>query len=389
MDETSKELRKRVTRARSQLVIRKPFFGYLALHLEPKEKSDMSIPTMATNGKFLFYDPNFVQEHIPEELQGVIVHEVIHCALGHLWRKGARDGMRWNLAADYVTNLIVTQEGFMLPKGIFLDYRFTGMSIEEVYEKITDDDAQSQSTLDDHDQWDANGNGEEGLGDELNEALGGDSGDESSHRAMEQQWRQNISRARQMAKMQGEGMGSMDSMVDELLEPRINWKEMLRSMLLTSIPSDFRLIPPNKKHLWRGYYLPSSYGESIEIAVAIDTSGSMSNDDVAICLNEVRSVCQQFKDYRIHYLQCDDGIQDYQEVTPYVEFTNRIHGRGGTSFVPVFEAICDRALNVSCLVYFTDMMGTFPDTSPNYPVIWISTSRISDAPFGHVVVYER
>ena len=106
-------------------------------------------------------------------------------------------------------------------------------------------------------------------------------------------------------------------MVDQLLEPRLSWRELLRNSIVSSAKNDYRLIPPNKRHIWRGIYLPSSWGEDVEVAFIVDSSGSMSNDELRDGLSELKGICEQFDSYRIWFAQCDWDLQELIELNPY------------------------------------------------------------------------
>lgn len=416
----NEEAKRKISKARSQLILRKPFWGFLALHLEAVEGHDMLIPTIAADGERLIYDPDFVLGIDDSSLMCIVSHECFHCAFGHIWRKGNRDALRWNVATDFAANSILGKEGFFV-EGMLYDREFDGKSAEEIYDLIPEikvliaasgssgeggdgsgegGDAAGEGQKqrgqfagkakinDSHSEWGkSDESGKAGLGEDLKDTLGIENGKDG--KSMERQWQERVSRARQVAKSQGVGMGNIDELIDELLEPQISWKELLRNSVSSCVCTDYRLMPPNKKHIWRGFYLPSLYGEKIEVAIAIDTSGSMSASEIAAGVAEIRSVCEQFQDYTIHYYQCDDGIQQYIELNPYSEVPNKIRGRGGTSFVPVFKDIKKKGLIISCLAYFTDMMGTFPEEGPEYPTIWVSTSGRIKAPFGEVIDYAK
>lgn len=133
---------KRVTRARSALIQHQPFFGTLALYLIVEERPD--VLTMATDGTHLFYAPKFLDTITPDELKGVVVHEVFHCALKHPLRRKGRDPERWNIACDYALNLDVIAAGFKLPKGALLDQRYKGMCAEEIYALLPNPPQQPQ-----------------------------------------------------------------------------------------------------------------------------------------------------------------------------------------------------------------------------------------------------
>ena len=416
----NEEARRKVSKARSQLILRKPFWGFLALHLEVVEDNCMPIPTMGADGVVLRYDPDFVLKVEDASLMCVIAHECFHCAFGHIWRHGNREPMRWNVATDFAANCVLKKEGFNT-EGMLYDKQFEGKSAEEIYDMLPEikvsvvsvgasggegDGSGSGSgpanesnkqrgqfagkakIHDGHSDWDkSNEGGKEGMGNELKNALGIKNGKDG--KSLERQWQERASRARQVAKSQGVGMGNVDELIDELLEPQISWKEILRNTVSSCICTNYRLMPPNKKHLWRGIYLPSLYGEKIEAAIAIDTSGSMSASEIAMGIAEIRSVCEQFQDYTIHFYQCDDGVQQYIKIDPYTEVPNKIKGRGGTSFVPVFKDIKKKGLDISLLAYFTDLMGTFPDEQPDYPVIWVATAGRKEVPFGELIDYGK
>src|SRR5260370_18136678 len=88
---------------------------------------------MATNGREIIYNPTFVDEVKPLELEAVLAHEVLHCALGHHCRRGERDPRLWNEAADLAINPILMGNGFTLPDGALFDPSFDNMSAEEIY----------------------------------------------------------------------------------------------------------------------------------------------------------------------------------------------------------------------------------------------------------------
>lgn len=381
----SDEAMHKIVRAKSQLLLRKPFFGYLSAYLSPIEDNTLIIPTMRVDGIHLYYDKDFVERCSDKELQTVICHEILHCALGHVWRRGDRDEivllpdgtpvLKWNVVTDAVVNFHLKQQGFELPDKAIQMPEAANLSAEELYLKIKVKEITAVRLLDDHSKW-GKGGVEEDKEKEEKDIVAKLAAREKAAKQLEEKWKQLTAQARQIEKSQGKGMGSLEEMIDELIEPKLSWRELLRNVVVASVKNDYRLIPPNKKHLWRGMYLPSTYGEEVEIGYAIDTSGSMSTDEVREGLSELKGVCDSFSSYKIHLFQCDDGIQRYKELTPYnFDFPSEIRGRGGTSFVPVFEDIDKRGLRPSIVVYFTDGWGTVPTIKPPYSVIWLITER--------------
>lgn len=408
----NEDIRKKITRARSQLILHKPFFGYLATYLIPVE--DDGCPTMGTDGKYLYYNPNFVDSLDMETLQGVLAHEVFHPAFGHIWRRGARDPIRWNIATDALDNCWILAEGFKLPSGVILSgashqeiEEVKKLSVEEVYEKLKvpplggkgagkgkDKQKDKGATIstqsgdvnadgeqfDDHSVWDKKKDSEGWL---------------EKTKKMEQEWRECVSRARQIVKSQGKGMGSVDELIDELLEPALDWRQWLRNFVLSSTMTDYRICPPNKKHLWRGIYLPSTWGEEVEVTFVTDTSGSMGTDEIKDALSELKGILDQFSSFRVWYVECDWDIQRILELTPYsyeLDEIKKVKGRGGTQFPvsKIAQAIEEKGGNVTCLVYFTDGYGNVEGPIVNFPVIWLLCQKHDFKPeFGTVVQYVR
>lgn len=404
------EVRRKITRARAQLIMHRPWFGYLACYLEPKEDKDLPMPTMGTDGKYLYYNPDFVRELGIEQLQGVLAHEVSHVAFGDLWRRGARDPIRWNIASDIIRNVMLIAEGFSLPPGGLMANashddieEARKLSVEEAYGKIKvkvvkgkgkgngtislpggDADLDGE-LIDDHDVWDRAG-GEKGK-----------LGKSQAKKELEQKWREYVSRARQIVKSQGKGMGSMDDMIDELLEPKMNWREYLRNFVLSSVMSDYQLCPPSKRHIWRGIYLPSTKkADEIEVVFVTDTSGSMSTEEIRDAISEVVGICQQFEGFRIWYVECDWDIQRITELTPYnynLDEIKKVKGRGGTRFpvAHIMEQIQnEKGGSPVVLVYFTDGFGSVEGPAVDIPVIWLVCQKSDFKPgFGTMVEYAR
>ena len=131
------DIARRIVAARVEMLLSEPFFGSLALRLDCQERPDVT-KTVATDGVMLAYNPDFVTSISQKELVGVIAHEVLHCAHGHMWRRNARDFQKWNVACDLAINQILVDACFTLPKGILIDSQFSGMSAEAIYSKLPD-----------------------------------------------------------------------------------------------------------------------------------------------------------------------------------------------------------------------------------------------------------
>lgn len=373
----NKLARERIIRERVQLLMRYPFFGYLALGLELKEAPEVG--TMATDGEHLFYNPAFVDRLDPKMLRTIVAHETLHCALGHLWRKEAREHEKWNHATDYAANLILKKGGFTVPANCLCDDKFDGMEAEIIYAKLPNSPSKGR-LLDSHDRWPQG---------KKSRPQTPPPPKDSSDQTLEKLWRERLVRAATAARMQGKLPSDIEQCIQDILQPKLNWRIILRDMITSFAKNDFRLVPPSKKHLWRGIYLPSTDGETLEIAIGIDTSGSVSVKEFQEFLAEVRGVVEQFNDHALHLFFCDAAIHERVTLTPHDDWPEQFSKHnGGTSFVPVFDAVSDDNLPISALVYLTDGAGTYPEHPPEYPVIWILNTD-HEVPWGQKIKMEE
>ena len=356
-----------------------PFYGYLAMGLVLKEDKTLKIPTMATDGRNLYYDPKFVEDTPLAELQGCLAHELAHCFLNHIPRRLNRLPEKWNYAIDYAANELVLKE-FLLPKGVLYDKKFADMHAEAIYNHIPDPDEDGGGgTLDSHEKFDDWGKGD-GEGD------GEGQGDDGS--GIEQEWREAVAQAANQARARGKLPSHLAQAVGDLLQPKLDWKSILREMITSCAKNDFRLMPPNKKHLYRNIYLPGITGEEISIAVAIDTSGSISDEDMKAFLSEVKGICDTYAEYTIYLMTGDAEIHQKWELHPMDPLPNILEGRGGTDFRPAFKE-AEKLDNITSLVYLTDLDGTMPEKAPyRFSTIWVATSNLK-APFGMVIRYPK
>ena len=411
------DTKRRVIRARVQLMLHRPFWGHLAYHLELVESPTLTRGTMGNDGLKLYYDPKTVDSWSDQELLAVIAHEVAHVAFGSLWRRGHRDPLLWNISSDYAINILLEQEKFTLPEVCLLDHQFDNMASETIYAKLIQQmqknarcgncnggqsggipmhgpcpNCGGSGTLDDPKIWEQATSGNQPGQNQNGQNQDAPDQPQSPAANGPQIWRQRVTEAAVAAKLQGKLPGHLASLVDNLLNPKLNWKELLREYIQAGVKNDYRMLPPSKKYLWYPIYLPALAGEYLEIAVAIDTSGSISDKMLAQFASEVTSIAQQFESWKIHLFQCDAHVNGYYELSSdddadWPKALKEFKGRGGTSFVPVFNDMELRGLgnNVAILIYLTDLCGTFPTRAPEYPVLWVSTDD-AKIPFGSKIL---
>jgi len=398
-------VREKIIRERVQLLLHRPFFGHLALGLELKELSPAELEalppecrTMLTDGRHLFYNPAFVNQLNPKILQTILAHETMHCALGHLWRQEKRKKLKWNYATDYAINLMLKKEGFAIPANCLCEDKFDGMEAEVIYRKLPNQKPKG-SLMDSHDKWPSDGKKGKGSKDkdqppqngsgnesEPQPAQSPSSGDDQEKLAKD--WKDKLVRAATAARMQGKLPGTIDRLIQDMLEPKLDWKIILRDLITSLTRNDFRLFPVSKRHLWRNIYLPSLHGEKLEIAVGIDTSGSVSAKEFQEFIAEIRGITEQFMDFTLYLFFSDAEIHDRITLSSNEEWPEQFPKKdGGTSFIPVINLVTEEYPQVSALVYLTDGAGSYPEYPPDYPVIWVLNTN-TELPWGQNIRME-
>jgi len=371
---------------------------------------------MATDGYHIFFNPQWVSDLPAPEIEGVIAHEVLHVVFGHSDRLRAHDPDVWNLACDHAINLFLLTQGFALPMGGAMDNAFTGMTAEEIYDclyadmdrkalgwdkKAGGESAEGRVTSGSPDQRGSVGRVQNGgIGRDILAADDIRIRDLQDHDALDAEERRQLRRAlgsEMRHKLHGTGAGFFEVEFARAKEKVIDWELLLRRWLFERIRSDWRTFPFSKKHLARGFFMPS-LGLDIpsHVVFAIDTSGSMGNEDLAVIAGEVRNFRETFPS-RLTVLQCDASIQreetySAEDPTPTPEKV-AIKGRGGTDFRPVFKWVSTQTdTSYPILIYATDGYGSFPQDMPAYPCIWVLTpTALPDKkiPFGTIVRLPR
>lgn len=373
----------KLTKARAALVAQFPFWGALALRLKFEPCED--IKTADVDGKTMRYSPGFVAGLTMPELIGVVAHEVGHCALGHVWRRGARDGKGWNIAADMALNPLLDAAGLTLPKGALRDPAMVGKSAEEIYAAMPRDGG-GKSRQDGNGQ-DPGGCG--GMRDPAEPAPGKSPPSPADLAQAESEWKIATVQAANAARAAGKLGGDLSRAVDGVKRPQVDWRDKLRRFVSSTVPSDYRWNPPNRRYAWQGIILPSLRPDRIgSVVVAVDTSGSISAAVLAMFQAELNAIVDDCRPDVVHVVYCDSVVQhtaEYGASDGPIVLT--APGGGGTDFRPVLDW-CDReALTPACLVYLTDLYGPAHTSPPDYPVLWVSTGA-DRAPWGDVAMLD-
>lgn len=410
----------KLSRARTQLLLNQPFFGTLCLRL--KLVAMPGFPTMATNGRLLAYNPAFVEKLTAAELEGVLAHEVMHCALAHHCRRGQRDAQLWNQAADYAINPILISNGITLPNDALINSSFTDLSAEEIYARLRKPGPDSAPARGSEQRNSARSGGaghggnrpgpappssgppleqpshgpglpdqsqgarEGGFGEVL-DAVGEDDKPASPAESRRQmhEWAIHAEQALCSAKACGHQPGGMERPLEVSRQSEHDWRAILRDFIAATNPSDYRWAPPNRRFVSSGLYLPSVERSGVgEIVIAVDTSGSIGSTELEQFAGEITAITREAQPELIRVVYCDAAVQAVEEFGPSEAINLSPKGGGGTDFVPPFRWVEENGIEPKCLIYLTDLCcNSFP-VPPDYPVLWVTDSHRT-APFGETV----
>lgn len=374
----------KILAAQTALLWDHPFFGVLLLQLKKVDATEMEgIDTMATDGRHLYYHRPFVDSLKKDELVFVLAHEVMHNALEHHIRRQSRQPGRWNKAADYAINGELTEcKVGAMPDGGLLEPRFTGLSAEEIY-RILDDENNGDSS--DEGQGDPGGCG--GTMD------GCAQHDEAAKADLRAEMQTQIQQAAMTAKAAQAGKlpAAMQRIIDELLAPRVDWRAVLRRFIDESSARDFSWVKPNRRMLPLGLVTPGSVSDGVShIVIAVDTSGSIDGEILRDFAAEINGAFGEGAVDRLTVIYADAQVHNVEEFESGDELTLHPAGGGGTAFSDTFREINDRYPDARATIYLTDMYVHDFGEEPPHPVLWGVYGRSQDfgslnPPFGECI----
>jgi predicted metal-dependent peptidase len=366
----------KLTRARATLILDQPFFGALALKMPLIE--DTGTKTLSVNGKVIKYNPEFINGLSAALTKSAMAHEVMHCVLDTMGRKGGRDHKKWNQATDYANNQILEDAGFEIGENWLLDPAYKGMSADEIYSKLPD------APPGGGDGGDSPGNGH---GDPLDDTEQGEV-DPAAQAEAARDWKVATIQAASAAKIMGKLPATLERFIDGLLKPQVDWKATLRRFVTERSKDDYSWMRPNKAMLVHGVYMPSLYNESMgDIVIGVDTSGSIDQRTLNAFSAECESIIAETMPANVHVVYCDAAVNKVDTFARHDAFALKACGGGGTAFKPVFDEVEKRGLRPTCLIYLTDLFGPTGFAEPEYPTLWVSTSD-EVAPWGETVQIE-
>ena len=368
-----------LSRAKIKLMLKKDvaFFATLILQTPVYWVTADEVNTAATNGINLYINPDFFLGLEPEERLFLILHEIMHNVYNHNTRRGFRDAITWNEAADYVINDELIQRNFKMPAGGLHNVDYRDMSADEVYEILMDRKNKGghnqPSPWPDLKEPQANGSG--------NQSPTGGSGSQASSMTqptaeeIEEHNKNLLTQAIQASQMAGDKAGtvpgSLQRELDDLLYPKLPWDVILQKFLFSLSKDDYSWRKPNRRFISQGIILPSLYSEGIgKIDFAIDTSGSVSREDFNRFISEIGYVFQRFNPKEIGIMQFDSILQSNDKVVSMQDFMKLgFKGGGGTQIEPVLEAY--KESSAKALIILTDgYLYHGEELDPKKPVVW-------------------
>ena len=409
MTASDQQIIDKLVTARIALLLKHPFFGNLATRLK-LVNADSWIPTAGTDGRHFFYNTKFIDSLTPREAEFLFGHEVLHNVFEHmLVRIGDRNPMLWNIAADYAVNqILVEQKIGDMPQGKkgenkgFQDDKYKDWNAERIYDDLYKTAKKNGKNflkklgklIDEHIDWgkgapgngnpkDKNGKGKQPvyskedlkkIKDEIKEAM--------------------ISAAQSTGA--GNLPGAIQRLVAELTEPKMDWREIIQQQILSTIKADYTWMRPSRKAWHTTAILPGQKNdEMIDICLALDASGSISDQQCKEFLTEVKGIMDQYKDFRIHLWTFDTKVFNPKVFTPdnadeLLDYT--LGSGGGTEFECNWDYMKNEGIIPKKFIMFTDgwPFSTWGDSEYCDTIFLINNTydRDIEAPFGMTVQYE-
>jgi len=411
-------VQEKITYAKVRLLIRHKLFGALLLEFPIKESA--SVPTMMTNNIDIFYNKDFVDGLTKNQVMTCLLHELEHILFKHFMRfsikniKKPEDAKMLNYALDYAINSIIINEMaprdnlLEFPKGVLYDEKFKGWNAEKILAYLKEEqknnpqesEKRMQSSPGDFGQFDDHLSSSQMTGDTITNTK-----NKTGKSAQDQQndIDKKIFKAASAlnAKDRGEVPAEMQRMIDEYmeeLEGHVDWKRYIKRKIQEVGRGQYTTSKINRAYFPYGLYLPGQTGSKAKIALALDTSGSIGNDDIVEFLGELKSMLRMMPFLEIVLYGCDSKIHGKARIKGQKNFRNSVNkvltGGGGTSFIPVFKDLAkSKDKDIKCLFYFTDGYGDQDQIEKScgkgkWETYWVlqKENKGQEFPFGRKVI---
>lgn len=356
---STESIKDKIITARVGLLLRHPFFGNMATRLKIIEASNWC-KTAATDGINLYYNTEFFEKLEDREIEFVFAHEILHNVFNHMLRREGRDAMLFNIACDYCVNgQLVRDKIGTEPKDIpiYHDPKHYEKSAEQIYDELYEnadkiDLPSLGKLLDEHIDWEQSS----------------DDGRPSYSKEQLQNIKDKIiDDMMQSAQAAGTVPSSVSRLIKDLTESKMNWREILRNQIQSTIKNDYTWIRPSRKGWHTSAILPGmNYQETIDIAIALDNSGSCYHEVVEF-LSEIKGIMEEYKDFKIKlwtfdtqtYNEQDFTSDNSEDLTQY-----EIQGGGGTDFHCNWDHMIENDYVPKKLLILTDGYNNSPNWCP-------------------------
>ena len=394
------QARERLVTARIGLLLRHSFFGNLATRMQ-LINADLWCSTAATDGLKFYYNSRFIMMLKPKEVEFLVGHEVLHVVYDHMGRRGTRDPQMWNIADDYAVNADLKRHKvgeFIKTVPCLYETKYDGKAAEEIYDdlmknvqKISIDDLLDQM-IDDH--MDGEGDGDSDTDGDGNKKGKRPTMSPEERERVRQEVKQAIINAASTAEA-GQLPANVERMIRQHTNPVMPWRELIQTNLTSAIRSDYSWMRPSRRGWHMDAIMPGmNPGEEIDVVVALDMSGSISNKQAQAFLGEIGGMMNSFDGYKVHVFCFDtetynpkdfssenmDLIEEYEPM-----------GGGGTDFDCIFKYLKENAIDPKRLIVFTDgyPFGSWGD--PDYcDTTWIiHGDKNPNPPFGTYALYDE
>lgn len=390
----------KLTTARVGLLLKAPFFGNMATRMRLVNADDWC-PTAATNGRDFYYNTKFVEKLSVKKLEFLFGHEILHCILDHFGRVGSRDRQLSNIAQDYAVNQILVDERIgekITEVKICYDSKYRGMAWEEIYDELYEKAEKISmpqllkelgDLLDEHiKEGDGEGEGEDKDG----------KGRPTISKEDAQKIKDEIKQAMiQSAAAAGAGKtpAGIMRMIKSMTEPKMDWRSLVRQEIQSIVRNDYSFTRPNRKSMHSGAVLPGmKEATTIDVAISIDMSGSIGDEDATAFLSEIKGIMDQYEDFKINLWCFDTEIYNHKEIThdeahELVEYEPQ--GGGGTDFEVNWTFMQEMGIQPKKFIMFTDgyPCGGWGEEDYCDTIFIVKGNEKAEAPFGQTVIYEK
>ena len=374
----------KISKAKARLLMQHPFFATLLLRtpvlVQATSNYGHAVELAATDGEHIYYNPEFLEKCTVEDVMTVLAHEIGHDSLLHSLRREARNPDQWNQAGDHAINLMLDDQGFKCPKSVpggwLADPQYKSWSADRIYDDIRrKDDASGGSK--------GGGKGKGGKDWLHGDVLPNPAKTPEEQAQATQQAKQRVAAAANMARMAGKLNGELERMVNDFLDAKVHWTEVLREFMTKIVKARDSWNRRNRR--LHSIYLPTRRSTEMGPIIFIpDTSGSMWGDDMEKICSEMSHCAQQTRPENIRVLWTDTRVAGEQVFDPVeFSFSKLVPQGGGGTDMRVGLEYAER-YDPQVVVLMTDGYTPWPNREPPFPLIVICTTD-QPCPVGQVI----